>query len=140
MCWQKYRHTDLQSHIAETDIVSTKVLVLEENKLRAYYRKYYYTIGELNQIDFPLEVNYLGRINEGFHSYNNENIKYIKTIIGIFVDNIVKKECIHLFNSTCDSLVVVECTIPKGSEYYENSIGEIVSDKLIINKILFKYE
>lgn len=140
MCWQKYKHTDLQRHIAETDIISTKVLVLEKNKLRAFYRKYYYAIGELNQTDFPLEMNYLGNIYEGFHSYNSENIKYVKAITGIFVNNIVRKEFIHIFNfQECNSLVVVECTIPKGSEYYENSIGEIVSDKLIINKILFKY-
>lgn len=141
MCWHWYKHTDLQRHVAETDIISTKVLVLEGDKLHACYREYYYTIGELNQTDFPLETNYLGNIYKGFHSYNNENIKYVKAITGIFVNNIVKKEFIHVFNFNieCNSLVVVECTIPKGSEYYENSIGEIVSDKLTINKILFKF-
>lgn len=139
MCWQKYKHIDLQRHVAETDIISTKVLVLEKNKLRAFYRKYYYAIGELNQTDFPLEINYLGNIYKGFHSYNNENIKYVAAVPGIWVNNIAIKEFINVFSNACHSLVVVECTIPKGSEYYENSIGEIVSDKLIINKILFKY-
>lgn len=140
MCWQKYKHTDLQRHVTETDIVSTKVLVLEENKLRAYYRKYYYTIGELNQIDFPLETNFLGQIYKGFHSYNSKSIKYTEALEGIFVFNVGKAEFITIFSKGYNSLVVVECTIPKGSEYYENSIGEIVSNKLIINKILFKYD
>ena len=32
-------------------------------------------------------------------------------------------------------VTMVECTIPKGAEYWENKDGEIVTNSLIINRV-----
>jgi hypothetical protein len=54
-------------------------------------------------------------IHDGLHSYNNLNC------------------AINLKNL---DEVIVECTIPQGSEYFEGTFGDLVSDQLIINKII----
>ena len=63
------------------------------------------------------------KIYQGFHSYREPPIE---SDIPFIEDN-------PLFE---DDSLYVECTIPKGSTYYINRIDEIVSDSIIVNKIL----
>ena len=134
MCWKSYKYSDKKCRIAETDIKTFKILRLEKHTLCAYYQNYDYTIGKLNSVN-SLEL--IGnKIFEGFHSYdlNNDCLSALEGIVvqgkeGVFLD----------YYSRADHIVKVECIIPKGSEYYENSLGEIVSNKLIVDKIIFKF-
>lgn len=41
------------------------------------------------------------------------------------------RKCFHFFDYN-NSFILVDAKIPKGSIYYENKQGEIVSNKLII--------
>ena len=63
------------------------------------------------------------RIEKGFHSYKT----YFKAKKAFYKFS----EC-SLYNDT----IIVECIIPKDSIFYENKNGEIVSDRIIINRIL----
>ena len=134
MCWKSYKYSDKKCRIAETDIKTFKILSLRKHSLYAYYQNYKYTIGKLNSVN-SLEL--IGnKIFEGFHSYdlNNDCLSALEGIVvqgkeGVFLD----------YYSRADHIVKVECIIPKGSEYYENSLGEIVSNKLIVDKIIFKF-
>lgn len=134
MCWKSYKYSDKKCRIAETDIKTFKILSLRKHTLRSYYQNYNYTIGKLNSVN-SLELGG-NKILEGFHSYdlNNDCLLIVDGIVvqgkgGEFLD------CYIYANH----IVKVECIIPKGSEYYENSLGEIVSNKLIIDSIVDKF-
>lgn len=136
MCWRCYTSIDKISHVAETDIRTFKILKLVEHLLCAYYQNYNYTIGKLNSVN-SLEL--IGnKIFEGFHSYDLNN----DCIPGFLEGNIVVQDKKGRFLDCydyIDHIVKVECIIPKGSKYYENSFGEIVSNKLIVDKIILKF-
>lgn len=63
------------------------------------------------------------RIEKGFHSYKT----YFKAKKAFYKFS----EC-SLYNDT----IIVECIIPKDSTFYKNEKDEIVSDRIIINRIL----
>ena len=50
---------------------------------------------------------------------------------GIEIDRYLRKTDHHF---EARDTVVVECTIPAGAVYFENEMGEIISNRLIINK------
>lgn len=134
MCWSYYKYIDKKKRIAETDIRTFKILKSVEQILCAYYQNYKYTIGKLNSVN-SLEL-IRNKIFEGFHSYDLNN-DCLSALGGIVVQG--KEGGFLDYFSRADHIVKVECTIPKGSEYYENSLGEIVSNKLIVDKIIFKF-
>ena len=77
-------------------------------------------------------------IHEGIHCYDlSVHIFYrdkyeVNCLLpcGIFLK-------LGTFSSRTDcKAVLVECTIPKGTLYYINDKGEIVTEKLIINKVV----
>lgn len=71
-------------------------------------------------------------INEGYHSYSlsTQFSKYERVII---IHKGLSWDC--YFDNIC-----TECTIPAGTIYYENEHGEIVSETIIINRIInFNY-
>lgn len=94
-------------------------------------------------------------INEGFHSYNpkktytkwskiccyNEFSEQISDFYIMCVEykyNIDDRECVGMldtYSPKTHCLMLLECTIPKGTHYYENEKGEIVSEKIRIDKI-----
>lgn len=80
-------------------------------------------------IDSPL---YLGmKIDKGFHSYSMDKTMATKDKYHIVIYNMENNEIVDsIFFS--DHLVIAKCIIPKGSKYYKNDLGEIVSDQIII--------
>ena len=130
MCWTVSMTP--QSKLAEEDIPVFKIV---RRNLKAYYRNFHYSIGEVFKTEIsvpmysPCKVFY---IEEGFHSYSNQECKTAITetlsepIITVF----------HMFHGELyrlDSYIdacILECVIPKGSIYYINPRGEYVSDKI----------
>lgn len=135
MCWKSYKHSDKKCHIAETDIKTFKILSLRKHTLYAYYRNYNYTIGKINSVN-SLEL-IEDTISEGFHSYDINN-DYLSVLSGIVV--LGKNTGLLDYYSYEYNIVKVECTIPKGSIYYRNFCGEIVSDKLIVDSIVYIFQ
>ena len=71
-------------------------------------------------------------IHEGFHSYNDSLLiccteEYIRICM-------VSRAPITIYKNS--NLRLYKCTIPKGSTVYINYLGEVVSDKIIINEVL----
>lgn len=82
-------------------------------------------------------------IYRGIHAYSMENCKLVRQPYCIEMLTVVDSSgnAIIRYNNTTygptnelEETVVVECTIPEGTTYYENERGEIVTEKLIINR------
>ena len=145
MCW-KSKIKPLKQ-IADTDIPVIKTLLKHDdyNNYGIYYSCYQnfkYKIGETYDIDkhsLKVEsknIHDIYIIRNGYHSYDSKctistekitGMKFIKWNKDFSVDVHDKLTVLALFN------------IPKGSKYYENENGEIVSNKIkfigIIQKI-----
>ena len=107
--------------------------LLHENKFKYNFNELYETeIKESDEWTFSavLDRNYIKKkfgdcwvlhkdlicLGQGFHSINT--IRKIRIISANFFGR----------------AVLCECTIPKGAEYYKDKVGNIISNKLIINK------
>lgn len=137
MCWTGNN----KSNIAKEDITCYKILKRIESRsgLTSEYYDFVYKFGTLYEtkmmaIGSPFYFNII-EINEGFHSYDknvvvgfNQFKEYSR--VNVFSGS---KLFSHDFSGACKP-VLVECTIPNGSIYYENKYGEIVSNKIIINR------
>lgn len=105
-------------------------------RFRSLYRrmdyepeKIYWTDVNPISIDSPLYLEM--KIDKGFHSYSMDKTMATKDKYHIVIYNMENNEIVDsIFFS--DNLVIAKCIIPKGSKYYKNDLGEIVSDQIII--------
>lgn len=133
MCFEKQVKRFLKPHIAKEDITCYKIIIFEDEQIKSQTNYYPYQLGELNKLEDDLDPHYFDEtyrpahkrpaimiISRGFHSFRDVREEDKKNY---------NKE--HVF----DAERVVECTIPKGAEYFMNQY-EYVSNQIIINKIL----
>lgn len=127
--------------IAEKDIVVYKLgYVIETTKeFRSLYQNYKYYPKGLNRVITLVPIEYgvrlsqllpsnLGVIYSGYHSYKSISLPFNE--IWIFYRNILLgniRERIRI----CNSYYIATFIIPKGSTYYENHNGELVSSNII---------
>lgn len=136
MCW--YSKKKKAARIAVEDILVYKVMYRKPNngRFRSLYRrmdyepeKIYWTDVNPISIDSPLYLEM--KIDKGFHSYSMDKTMATKDKYHIVIYNMENNEIVDsIFFS--DNLVIAKCIIPKGSKYYKNDLGEIVSDQIII--------
>lgn len=131
MCWTS---KTLKKQIATEDIKVFKLGNVISGAFLSYYQLFAYDVKRLYKTDIhPVCDNDKYYIFNGYHSYNPKTCRYVKSNFTgqwmVFFDSYF----LDGFNSRCSP---VECTIPKHSEYYENEFGEIVSNQIIINKII----
>ena len=86
-------------------------------KYVSWYKGFKYSFNTLYTIKGKLTI-YYGDVNEGFHAYRT------------------KKAYKNSFAWGNNRAVLVECTIPKGSEYFLGKNGDIVSNQIILNNII----
>ena len=128
--------------IAERDIVVYKLgYVIEATKeFRSLYQNYTYYPKELNKVVtlvpviYTTEVSKLqpsetGMIYEGYHSYKSMSLPFngLEASSRVILLGTIIKERI----SICNSYYIATFIIPKGSEYYESIVGELVSSSII---------
>ena len=130
MCWVS--KTIPIKNIAEKDIICYKVFHIQniifeqfdKSKIQKLYSEYmnflYIPYKKQEHINLKIE-NYIydKRITFGYHSYSTLE----RALYGI-----------HNSNYT-----IVECIIPKDSEYYVNSRQEIVSSNIIVTDKILNY-
>ena len=134
MCWISFNKPIKM--IAEKDIPVVKFVYKRQGGYQSVYYRYPYKIGDevTSTIIFGGE-NY---IREGLHSYIPCSI-YLEGWHSYYICVKLKNSCFNvdtLFSEYDDgsTLVQMNCIIPKGSEYYVNERGEVVSNKLkVIN-------
>ena len=145
MCW----HGILKNRKIATEDLKCYKIVLKFN-YEPFFRPYFrcndspmiYEVGETYYGKIcpskAMEDTDLITIHEGIHCYDlsvhifykdKYEVSYLLPC-GIFL-----KIGTFLSRTDCKA-VLVECTIPKGTLYYINDKGEIVTEKLIINKVV----
>ena len=137
MCWISKTPAILK--IASEDIKVFKIIEKFENNIISAYRGFEYKIGQLYETEIGLTETFsTSSIRQGFHSYSNEcrleqGCTYLKQPAFRIM---FKGTCLDSFGCYKVSYCKVNCIIPKGSQYYENDMGEIVSDKIILKEII----
>ena len=132
MCWIGRKDT---KQVAKRDFYVYKIGLVMGNTFTSLYQKYIYRIKRSNPI-IPLkpveDKNGITKIETGYHSYKEVAIGfypknpyfrniYLGDVITGYID---KFECYS-------ALYVGTFIVPKGSEYYINTRGEIVSSNII---------
>lgn len=142
MCWESYNKPIKKK--AEKDIAVFKIITRD---FKSYYRSYKYKLNHtyrtrIGQILHP--TLYTFSIFEGFHSYSKEcEITRYNNSFNLFPKKVkmfeVRSKCNKKFRLDAfqiEKVLKVNCIIPKGSLYYENEDGEIVSSSIRIVRVL----
>lgn len=121
--------------IAKRDITVYKLGRISENNFISLYKDYTYEIKKTNKeielkpdIFCDSELDFIGAIYKGYHSYIYISMPY--SGLELCSRAIYLGKRLH-YLSLCNPYYVAAFIIPKGSEYYENSKGEIVSSNII---------
>lgn len=144
MCWAS---KTLTMHISDGKVKVFKVCTLNNNgEISGYYYKWFKYV--LNQ-EYQTNINIHSTIysienqthigNEGFHSYSAKECLLETNNEGFDVYNKKTNFLITGYNSYTN-IVVVEGYLPKGTTYYINQDGEIISDRIILEKITHQIE
>jgi hypothetical protein len=133
--------------IATEDIKTKKIVDLFQGHYYGYYQEWFeYELGKeyetkINTIRVTYD-DYVRVIEAGFHSYAWDI--EMKSLCGGDVQ--VKSNRLNAGQTTFTNrghhvgdhkIAVMECTIPKGTVYWENRVGEIVSEKLILEEEIY---
>lgn len=128
MCYTAVTKEAQTPHIANKDIKVYKLCKLCGNKVLSIVKLYTYIPYE-KQLTINLKLlnchNYY-YIENGHHSY-----KHITFIDGTHIIIVNDHKC----DTIIDNAIIGEFIIPKGSTYYENNSGEIVSSNIIFTGI-----
>lgn len=144
MCWCGKLE---DKKVATEDIKVKKVVERLKDGYYAYYQEWFeYKLGEVYETTVEPRVHkfiegvYL--IDNGFHSYAWD-MEMKSQCGGDILVKSTRPNCGQtIFNNfgkydQSHKVVVMECTIPKGTAYWENATGEIVSEKLIVEEEIY---
>ena len=138
MCWQG----NFNPKIAEKDISVFKIVRKQTPfKVESVYEKFPYYLGILyilktvnSEIKSCPDLVGAYIVTEAFHSYLSDSVSVFKYSDILYItpniDNI--KSPLDYFRLSDESLVRIECIVPKGSQYCINELGEVVSNKIIL--------
>ena len=154
MCWETSKKSVCKFRkIAKKDIEVFKIVVEQNNnEFRPYFMssKLCYKLGNEYKTKIEKRKNTARcydkiQIDAGFHSYDLKLVRPYKDFYHELDDNITPYfGAFSLVNGcsigiyTCnDGLhftnpAFVKCIVPKGAKYYENEVGEIVSNRIKI--------
>ena len=140
MCWLSKEV--IPFNIAAEDVEVYKVMFATESdrRLMSCYRRMLYDAGKEYEVEMTvskLDKGILGKyhmmIEQGFHSYSLDNTIVMRNVTNLSVICKETGDCIESVKLlSLIKRVAVKCIIPKGSKYYKNDLGEIVSDQIII--------
>lgn len=142
MCWISKEKPIAK--IAESDITVCKLAIIRDNKICSMFYHFDYELNKTYKIESQLTIReddpdlYLDNkpryiIDEGYHSWS-KTPTVIQTTAPDSGITIFKIKCTAGIYYCDDRHVVLICTIPQGSTYYVNDLGEYVSDTIKINE------
>lgn len=130
--------------VAEEDMVVYKILCNKNGKICSVIECYFWDIGEIHyaEISFKtpehLDCTHDDVVYEFYKNYSLEEL--IQVSKGFHsaesIERLQKSWLWHYVESENNSEHVVQCTIPKGSTYYKDSTGLLVSNQLRVDKIV----
>lgn len=135
----------IEPFIAEEDIIVYKLIRKDFSPAHEPrniifvkgYKPMTYEIGKLNETEIKTSESFsvpTDEVEKGLIDKYGDNFRSNKLLISY-------GQGFHSFINNIDSFdnrnrLNVECTVPKGSEYYLDGLGFMVSNKIIINKVL----
>ena len=129
MCWIGKN----ACRIARRDITVYKLGRILKNEFISLYQDYTYEIKSINE-EITLiprkhpEFYPLCMIREGYHSYISISMPYSK--LGLFSRKVYLGKNLSTL-LLCNPYYIATFIIPRGSKYFENIYGEIVSSNII---------
>ena len=122
MCWSS-RCYPIKRGAQNPIIVYKVVTYIDSSECRSLHAWFKYIYKRVYRDPGSLEIRerndmYRWEIHRGFHSYAT-------------IDRALQE-----YENTIGKTILVECIIPKDSTFYKNERDEIVSDRIIINRIL----
>ena len=158
MCWsQKSSSLPPTQLVSDGTVKIFKICKMRQGNLCGYiYTTFNYILGQEYQttIDMSYVANYKKYIgNQGFHSYDASKCSVNILEMGDIFGN-VKRACIEVLRRFDNSIYhtaayqikdvifkdatacFIEGYLPKGTRYYVNEYGEIISDKIVLSKII----
>lgn len=126
MCWNGHSG---QKKVAERDIEVYKIGRVQDNRFICEFRNFSYKKGVLNEELALRENRWMGSIsiNEGYHSYKRVSFEF--NSLSDIIKFIYRGYTLHPYRDGLYDLATF--IIPKGSIYYENINGEIVSSNIL---------
>lgn len=143
MCWLTFDKKASARKIAEKDIIVYKIMYESHGNIYSWFKDFPYEAGvryvwgkELK----PSRIDDYWRIEKGFHSYNCKSTFILKENNSVFGECWSVRDCkfytrlnqYSLSRGSSREIKKITCIIPKGSIYYENEKGEVVSNQIII--------
>lgn len=137
MCYKAFTKKAKTKQVAEKDIKVYKICVNTDNRIVSYFQKYLYVPLEITSeisITFTEKLGFT-YVADGYHSYKSCK----------WYPHLSKYGClVAVIEDTCNTyyykspVVIAEFIIPKGTIYYENTNGEIVSNQIMFTGIIHK--
>ena len=144
MCWTGKIE---DRKIATEDIKTKKIVDMFKGEYYGYYQEWFeYELGKVYSTSIsPMKDGNDCVISVGFHSFawDIEMKKLYGGDIKVKSNRPLGGETIFInhgkygFTDKTRKIVVMECTIPKGTVYFEDEVGEIVSEKLILEEEIY---
>ena len=160
MCW----HTRQESNAVKKVVTGTPLKVYkigysccyrcfeqpETEIFRSYYKAFKYRVGEVYSLDTDLDTELkIGKtrfllpekvwdVEEGYHAYSfSTELEIVIKDLTVVLKVLSSKKSVDTYSGWLDykNLVVATCTLPVGTEYYQNEFGEIVANKIRIDKL-----
>ena len=142
MCWTIDKevfdkNTKKYRKVADKDIFVYKIGYKDGNGFSPYYRDEFIYNANMPNEEIKLYVNssqvFDFRVDEGYHSYSEECYvrECITDNIDIYSPVSEKINNFDNYDEIYEQFAIGKFIIPKGSEYYENEYGEIVSSQII---------
>lgn len=137
MCYKAFTKKAKTKQVAEKDIKVYKICVNTDHIAISYFQKYIYVPLEITHeinIIFVEEFG-LNYVVNGYHSYKSckwsSHLSKHKELIAVIEDT-------YKTYYPKSHVVIAEFIIPKGTIYYENTNGEIVSNQIMFTGIIHK--
>lgn len=134
MCWSAISIFDRIPKLAKTDIEVYKVVICGKY---APFQAYIYSINK-EEPKIKMDVILPARIDLGYHSFSNKcRIKKVLKDVNIYFPH-KGYECIFGIIRPLEN--IHKAIIPKGSLYFINRAGEIVSNRIIVTSEIINIE
>lgn len=131
MCWVSLQAV---KQIAEKDIKVFKIGESHRGMFYSMYKNFKYQLNQLYSINIYINKDDDGGFvgSRGFHSYDPSIVYLDIPENGIIQWAVYAGQRRLDFDTVIADYFKAECVIPKGTTYYENENGEIISNQIII--------